>query len=262
MRLFPRRGVAGLTLAAACFLMSDARFGLAQPNVASVPLSDADFGKLVDHTRVLIQDAIKDTKPQANAVKRATIAAQLLAAIAQASQTADNAKNRAAIRGTAFRIVEALDLDKWEQARAEQQKLTANATDDKAAIAPLPIMDKKINLSNVMHHYATGQGGAGGEKQLTKLESQAVKGKLPAKAMTDDVIVLALKSAVVGEMIKESTHNKPKKDPKAWKKYADEMRRYSLELADATRAKNGEKALVALGNLNASCSACHEKFGK
>lgn len=256
MRLSLRRGVAGLTLVAACFLMSDARVGLAQPPAAAVPLSDADFDKLVNHTRTLIQTSLKGDPNNNDAMDKAAMAARLLAALAHYSKDANNAKQRDAVRAVALKLADTIQ-NKPGNALKDAEKLVPAAVADKAA--PPNLVDTQLTR-DLMRHYTTK--GIAGEAQLEKLERQASKGAVPAKLLNDDLLLLALKSAVAGAMLKDSTHNKVKKAPQAWKNYAEDLRKASIDLADAARLKNGPKALTAASNLNASCSACHDKFGK
>jgi hypothetical protein len=261
MTMDARHWGAGLALVLGCWLVVAERPRAADDKPPAVPLSDAEFDRLVEQSGKIIQDSLKG-KPNDMAVEKARTAAIVLAAIAQYSQEAKNATRRREVREVALKVAAALKDDKFEQARADATTLGKPPAAAKAA-ALVPIIDQQISLKDVMHHYSGGRGGTGGEKKLDDLGEnvQARKtGVLPNEKLTDDLILLALKSAAVGELVKDHTDDKVKKAPKLWRDYAEDMRKYGLELAGAVGKKDGKAAWNALNNLNGSCSACHKKF--
>jgi hypothetical protein len=261
MTIHARRWGAGLVLALGCFLVVAERPRAADDKPPAVPLSDADFDRLVDQTGKIIQDSLKG-KPDDLAAEKARTAAVVLAAIAQYSQDAKNASRRREVREVALKVAAAVKDDKFDQARTDAATLAKPPAAAKAA-ARVPLIDQQISLTDVMHHYSGGRGGTGGEKKLDGLadNAQARKtGALPAKELNDDLVLLALRSAAIGELVKDHTDNKVKKAPKLWKEYAEDMRKYGLELAGAAGAKDGKAAWKALNNLNGSCTACHNNF--
>lgn len=50
------------------------------------------------------------------------------------------------------------------------------------------------------------------------------------------------------------------RDPVEWKKWTEDMRKCSLELADAVAAKNPKDTRTAAGKLCRSCQKCHDSF--
>jgi hypothetical protein len=252
---------AGLVLVLGCWLLTGDRPRAADDKPPAVPLGDTDFDRLVEQTHKTIQDSLKG-KPDDLAAEKARTAAIVLAAIAQYSQDAKTASRRREVREVALKVAAALKDDKFDQARADAATLTKPPAAAKAA-ALVPLIDQQISLKDVMHHYSGGRGGTGGEKKLDALadNAQARKtGALPAKELNDELILLALRSATIGELVKDHSDDKVKKAPDLWKKYAEDMRKQGLELAGAVRAKDGKAAWNALNNLNGSCSACHKKF--
>jgi hypothetical protein len=182
----------------------------------AVPLRDDDFDRLVEQAGKVIDTSLKG-KPNESAVEKARTSAIVLAAVAQYSQDPKNATRRREVREVALKVAEALKDDKFAEARAAAATLAKPPAAGKAA-AQVAIMDQQISLKDVMHHYASGRGGLGGEKKLDDLADNALArktGVLPAKELNDDVIALALRSAAIGELLKDHSDDKVKKEPVA-----------------------------------------------
>ncbi|MBY0526124.1 MAG: cytochrome c [Gemmataceae bacterium] len=248
-----------LLLGHSLFLL-DNRESTAQAGMPAVPLSDAEFAQLTEQTARLVYDALK--KPDDLAQEKARSAAVLLAAVAQYSQDAANAPRRVPVRDTAFRLSALIKAGKFDDARKLAESLPGLSADEKAKTAAVPIIMKQIEMHEAMRHFGSAkEGGNGAEKRLYDLQTANQKTRtLPAREMKDDLMLLALRLAVTGELVKDHMDAKVKLKPAVWKQHAEEMRRYSLDLARAVEKKDGAAAYKALGNLNDNCNTCHAKF--
>jgi hypothetical protein len=255
-----RRSVFGLALVLGCWLLAGAeRNGAAENREPAVPLTDADFNRLVEQSSKLIQDSLRGN-PNDPAVERARTAAILVAAFAQYGPAADTPR-RTALRDTALRLGDALKRNKLDIARKEAATLARLPADAKGKPESVPLMDKRISLAEVMNHFAEpADGGVGLSKRLKALMKQGRDGALPRAALNDEVALLALQLAALGELVKGHTDNKVAKKPRDWKEHSDDLRRSGLDLAKAARAKDGKAAWKALNQLDDSCAGCHAKF--
>jgi hypothetical protein len=257
-----RRWLGGLVLALGCFLLVLERPLAADNKAPAVPLSDADFDRLVDQCGKTITDALKG-KPDDSGTDKARTSAMVLAALARYSEAPNNSSRRAAVREVALKVAGALKENDIDLARKHAGSLAKPPEAPKTS-ASGPMIGKQITFKEIMHHYSgRSVGGTGGEKKIGDLADNKdlrKAQKLPDKELNDELILLALRSAAVGELIKEHTDAKVKKAPAAWKDYAEEMRKYSLELAKAAKGKDGAAAWKAVDKLNGSCDGCHQKF--
>src|SRR5262249_35950955 len=114
-------------------------------------------------------------------------------------------------------------------------------------------------LGELMSQYKLPKaGGQGMEAALLKLATDKKK-MIPTTAMNDTLLNTAYLTAIIADLTEE---HKPAKDVKDWVAYSHDMRKGAVELAETVKAKDGKAAFVALGKVNTSCSACHDKFRK
>jgi hypothetical protein len=105
---------------------------------------------------------------------------------------------------------------------------------------------------------AASSGGLGIEDRLDTL-GRSPDETIPAKELTEPLLLDAYRSAVAAELLHG---HQPKEDAKEWHKLAEVMRRQSLDLAAAARAKDGKAAFQAVNQLNRTCDKCHQVFRK
>jgi len=234
-----------------------------EPDGPAVGLTDPEFDHLVERTVRIVRDALKDQPDEKNAEKART-AAIVIAAIAQYSQGGANAGRRATVRDAALRLAASIKAEKYADARLQAGSLAQLPADPKAKPRLVAIMDKQIELGEVMNHFASVRsGGTGAERKLDALADNPLSKKnrsLPDKELTEELRSIALRSAAVGELVKGHLNNKVKKFQKAWRDSAEAMRKSGLELAKAVASKDGKAAWNALNRLNDSCTVCHRKF--
>jgi cytochrome c556 len=77
-----------------------------------------------------------------------------------------------------------------------------------------------------------------------------------------ELVTLARQTQAIAEI---NAHYAPKdkvgeKDPVVWKKWNDEMKKGSADLAKAAQAKDATMVRTAASKLSASCSECHKIF--
>jgi hypothetical protein len=215
-------------------------------------LSADDFNKLIESEIKTIHDELSKPKPDAHKVKGSAI----LIALAAQNEKEGDAKQ---IRDTALRLSAA--AEKPQQAKAlvdALAKIKQPTTSPQAKTEPADWRKQIEDLKDAMDIFGLPtKGGEGLERDLITLGQQR-KPFSPAQ-MSDKVVMLAYKSALIAEVAKahEDQGEKKKKD---WLRLSDDMRRYSLELAETVKAKKPKETKTALNKLNTSCNDCHTTF--
>jgi hypothetical protein len=107
----------------------------------------------------------------------------------------------------------------------------------------------------------TGMADDGIEARLQNLGRRPLaKDQLNQDA--EILLQMANRTTVIAEiaLAKAPTKKEGDKDPKDWKKYAEEMIKSAQDLSKAISAKEPGDLKKAAFNLNAACTNCHEKF--
>ncbi len=226
----------------------------ADDKAAAGILTDAEFTRLAEQTRLRIESALEGA-PDDKVLARARTAAVLLAAVAES-------EHRPATREAALQVAAALRGGKLDDARRLVPILVKPPADPKPAAGPL--LGKQASFVEVMALFAPEvRGGNGGEKKLLALtqDKQAkLKNALSNHVMTDDLLLLAVKLSVLGELSHGHKDEVVQKDPKAWQHFAAETRQAGRDLASAVRDRKGNRAWTALNRLNSACEGCHADF--
>lgn len=221
---------------------------------AGVAISEADFKKLVKKSADDCIKALgeKDKKAQA----KARTAAVMIAAYAQYADSGASPELRATLRDAALNLAGTIDRGNTAEALKLAEGLASLKPDPKAKLGPMPIMKQaKLPLSLIMRQFNTTTAGGHGIEAHYKLLTGRVK-ELPAKDMTDNLILTAYQCAFVAEMIKASEAD----EPKVWAKYCDDLRGQSLELAAACQKKDGPAGFSAVYRVLRICNDCHKKY--
>lgn len=128
---------------------------------------------------------------------------------------------------------------------------------------------KKTSIDVVMHLFkpankggiGVGEKGEGIEPKIIALSKKA----LPAdqlKKEADILITLARQTKAIADI--NEFHGPAKKvankDPKDWKKYNDEMRKFSVDLVKAIESGKADDVKKVSTSLNSSCVNCHTIF--
>jgi hypothetical protein len=215
-------------------------------------LAADDFNKLVESEIKAIHDELSKPKPDAHKVKGSAI---LIALAAQNGKEGD-AKP---IRDTALQLLAA--AEKPQQAKALADNLAKMKQPKGASATKAEPVDWKKHiedLKDAMDVFGLpNKGGQGVERDLINLGGQR-KPFTPAQ-MSDKLVLLAFKTALIAEVAK-AHEDQGEKKKKEWLRLTDDMRRYSLELADTVKAKKAKETKTVLNKLNTSCNDCHTTF--
>jgi cytochrome c556 len=132
-------------------------------------------------------------------------------------------------------------------------------------------MAKKHDLGHVMYIFkprdkkGIGVGpkgkGDGIELKLNSLSKRALA-KMELAKQSNDLVRMTEITRAVSELVPHYAPKEKKagKDPANWKKYADEMREGSLDLAKAVKGGDPKVVHKAAARLNDSCTNCHSEF--
>jgi cytochrome c556 len=143
---------------------------------------------------------------------------------------------------------------------------------DKTAVAK--IKAKFDELNTVMHGFKPRKKkgfGVGAKPEAIVPDGIELKlldmgkRKMSKIALTKDkdaLVKMAYRTAAIAEVAKLYAPTKPKggKGPADWKKYATDMKKYSLELIDALKKGDPAQVKTVTNNLNSSCNSCHTDF--
>jgi len=227
-----------------------------------LPIAEADFTKLVEKSAKDLTTALSAKKPTENDVNKARAAAVMLAAYAQFATGGASLEQRATLQESALKIAAALKGKKFDVALKEAQGLTSLKPDGKAKLATGALLKKAdVPLRLVMRQLDKAPKGYGTEAVYKKLTGSGnVKKELPEKLMTEDLTLTAFQLAVIAELVKGHTPEKNAKSVSMMLATADQLRKSSLSLAEASKKKDGAVALVEVYHVTLTCNKCHSKF--
>jgi hypothetical protein len=241
--------------AAACGLTLLVSAPAADPPAPLLP--DADYPKLVEFSSGVIRDALKG-QPDKRAAGRARTAAIMIAAYAQQNLAGPDGQQRATLRDAALELAGLIKAKDFDKALKKLDSLPTLKADAKAKKEKLALVDKVIEVDELMHHFRQpARGGLGIETRLDALGT--MEGGIAEKELDDLLLRQAYLLAVAAEVTAEYTP--PEKDKvKDWQAYCTQMRQGGSALAAATKARDGKAALRAVEQLNQSCTKCHKDF--
>lgn len=262
MRMHPRLLAAASTVLAlgAWFLAPPGRSASADNDMLWKPFLSADWlTKLVEDENKIIQDELAKGKPDDKKIRGSAI----VIALAAQNGMKDNAdvKILATLRDTAMKLARAADKKNTAEAKKQAEviaKFKDLKADDQADPKPLDLNKQIEDLGDAMKVFALPtKGGEGIEKEFLSLGGQ--RKMLTTAQMSDKLVLMAYKSALVAEVSRAhvAVAKNKKKD---WLQWTDDMRKYSLEVAEAVQGKKAKEVKFALEKANASCNACHKVF--
>jgi hypothetical protein len=225
-------------------------------DVSTPLLSDADYPRLIKPTVKLIQASLAGN-PNRRAADKARLAVVMLAEFAQQNLKGPDAQQRATVRDAALVIAGMIQKKQFAEALKEVERLPSLPVNPDAKKEKVKLLGPYLDVEELMGQFRSEKvGGLGIEARLDQLNVEK-GGTVSAAAMTDELRLLAVRTAIAAELAREHT---PDKKPKQWQNFADQMRKSAGELADAVKAKDGKSAFGAATRLNNSCNDCHKEF--
>ncbi len=247
-------GVSTVLVLAACLLALPNPSGAADDKGAPAAIPDKELTQLNQQNAKIIQDSLSGA-PDKKAARKAEVAAVMIAAASQRGMAGASSPQQAAERDAALKLASAIKSEDFATARKEAGALAKVAPNPGAKTQAVPLVEDVIKLEDVMSQFSTPKsGGLGIEKQLEDLEESK---NLTKAQLNDDLLLAADRAALVAEIVEK---HDPGSKQKEWKKYANDMRKRALELATAVRKGDAKAASEGVGNLNKSCTACHDVF--
>jgi hypothetical protein len=236
--------------------------GAAQVGDGKVVLAEGERNQLIAHDTKVIQEALaKDTlDPKTTRKLKAT--ALMVAAYAQGALDTPRAKEMAALRDTALKLLQALENKNVDEAKklapALAPALTPAAKADPGAPVPL---HKLLPLELLMRQFSGER--VGGYKMEAELEELAESKEALTAAQLEKLLPLANKVVVIGRLAR--AYDPPKTEEaqqtrKNWERFAEQMETAAAAVATAARARQADAARAAVVRLNDTCTACHKVF--
>lgn len=179
---------------------------------------------------------------------------------AENKNEANKDKKREKARSGILKVADLLEKNDLEAAKKEAAVL---AQDKEMGLEEI------MELFNLRSKHGLGLGPKAGvikpdgiEDMMLKLERKTSDAKdltANAEALTRSTYVIAAIAEVT--LLKCPVDQKVKnKDPKDWAAWTEDMRKASMELADAVKAKKPQEVKNAAKKLNATCVNCHDPF--
>jgi cytochrome c556 len=219
-------------------------------------LEDADVKALVEANDKIIQDALSQTKVTKALKLKARTAALMIAAAAQSGGAARNAQ-LATQRDAAIKIAEALDQDKVADALDVAKLLATLKPDPNVKLDAVPLIDKSINLDDVMNQFAGERGGG------LVIESKLEKWEDEAPKELAEVNEAALQMQLIFEVARDhklTTKQAGLGTPEKWQKFVDAARGRTTELRAAAGKGDKDGVQKAAKAVNMACMDCHKVF--
>jgi hypothetical protein len=219
-------------------------------------LSDGDYPRMVEPTVKLVQTSLAGT-PNRRAADKARLAVIMLAAFAQQNLKGADAQQRATVRDAALIIAGMIQKKQFAEALKEVERLPNLPANPDAKKERVKLIGPYLDVEELMGQFRSEKvGGLGIEARLDQLSVEK-GGAVSAAAMTDELRLMAVRTAVAAELAREHV---PMNKAPLWQKFADQMRKSAGELADAVKTKDGKSAFGAATRLNNSCNDCHKEF--
>ncbi len=224
---------------------------------SSAPLlPDAEYPKMLQRNVKSIQTALKGT-PTPEKAEKARTDAVLIAAYAQQNLNGADGQQRATVRDAALKVADLIKAKKYAEAATLAGSLPKLKAEPSAKKTPVKLMDTYVTYADLMHQFRLpAEGGWGVFGHLQELQTnKAFREELPRRELDQKFLLEAYQVAVTANLAHEHVH---KVRPKEWEKYTKDMQQFASALADAIKAKDTKGAPPALGNLTATCFACHK----
>jgi hypothetical protein len=219
-------------------------------------LAAGDFSQLVEGEIKIIQDELKKPKADAHKIRGSAI---MIALAAQNNKEPSDPKQIATVRDTALKLSVASDKPKEVKALVDSlANLKQLKADPQSKTEPVDWRKEIEELKDAMDIFGLPtKGGEGLERDLLIVSGQR-KPLSPAQ-MSDKLVMLAYKTALIADVAK-AHQDQAQAKKKDWLRLTDEMRHWSLDLAENVKAKKTKETKTALSKLNASCNDCHTAF--
>jgi hypothetical protein len=242
------QGSAALLLG--CGLLASA----ADPPLTILP--DPVYVRLIEPTLKGVQAALAGD-PSRRSAEKARVALLMLAEYSQQNFDGNDAALRATLRDAALDIAVLVKDNKYADALKRVEGLPSLAPDPKAKREKVKLVGSQVQVDELMGQFRSAKvGGWGIEGELDRLAT-VKDNSLRAADLTDDLRLLAYRTAVTAELVREHV---PAEKAKEWRGLAENMKKSALELAAAANSKDAKAGYSALMRLHTSCNDCHKEF--
>jgi hypothetical protein len=217
-------------------------------------LPDSEYAKMVKRSVKGIQNALKGN-PGAESLEKARTAAVMIAAYAQQNLDGPDGQQRATVRDAALKLADLIKAKKLDEAAKLAGTLATLPADPNAKKDKVKLVDAYIGPADIMHQFRLkNEGGWGIFGHLQSIQTKQYK-EMPRDEINENFVLEMYQVAVSGDLANGYTH---KAKPKEWAQYTDELRRSSLELAEALKAKDVKNSPTILSKLTTTCFNCHK----
>jgi hypothetical protein len=249
-------------------------------------ISEDDGLKLAKRSVEIIQksvDQLKDTKlkkPQQYAIKkRILVNAGLLAVYAKSAKAGANKQELITLADLG------LKLNKIAQDRSTKPAVLGKLANElakakvnaKAKLDMVPWTEMFEDQGYVMTPFKVWKKGGNGLPEvlrtgkLKKDEWNGIEEKVKAlwktkadlKKQGSEIALMAAQIAATAQLTEELPPVKQKegdKDPREWKKWSEDMRKFALDLVAAAKKGDAAEVKKAAKRLDDNCTACHKIF--
>jgi cytochrome c556 len=252
-------------------------------------ISEDDGLKLAKRSVEIIQKSVEQlskpqnpklTKPQIYAIKkRILVNAGLLAVYAKSAKGGANKQELITLAELG------LKLNKIAQDRSTKPAVLGKLANElakakvnaKAKLDTVPWSEMFEDQGYVMTPFKVWKKGGNGLPEVLRIgklkkdEWNGIEEKVKAlwktkadlKKQGPEIALMAAQIAATAQLTDELPPVKQKegdKDPKEWKKWSEDMRKFALELAAAAKKGDAAEVKKAAKRLDDNCTACHKIF--
>ncbi len=229
---------------------------------AEIKAVAADFDKLLDDTKKVLDDAVKsqgnfNMKSKYNAKARNIEGeAYVLLIYAEAAEANGDAK-AANLRDAALGLLDAVKKQSFDEAKKHVAAVGAWKMANAGGPKPMPL-NKAVPLKNLMLQVRDTNRALEDHRRLSPAEW-----KVPAKA--DRVVLDTQRMAM---LTLGMTAHTPDKDPdakkgmttKLWADSSAEVRKHTIDMVAAAKKADPAAFKTAFNAMDKACTSCHDKF--
>lgn len=217
-------------------------------------LPDAEYPKMVKRNVKAIQDAFRGEQ-SAEMVEKAKTCAVLIAAYAQQNLQGPDGQKRATVRDAALKVADLIKAKKFAEAAKLADTLATLEADPKAKKEKIKLIDDHVAYYELMHQFRhLKDGGWGIFGHLQRIQTKFYK-EMPREELNEGFVLEMYQVAVSADLVNGHVH---KARPKEWEEYTGKLRKSSLELAEALKARDAKSSPLILSELTTTCFNCHK----
>lgn len=221
-------------------------------------LPEAEFTKLVGESLKQVQEFTRSSTNFNQSVKRLQTEAYslvTLAEVARRSASGEAERRALAVQAAALELAEAA---KKKDQEAAKKAVAALADYKKGSDAkPIGSLADAVPVHNLMEAV---QSCYKKHQEYGRLSSAAFAKKGVPEEVATAAYKMAAYSVAITAHVPKSKEDLKDKTPADWLKPTEDMRKATLDIASAAKAKKQSEMKAAIKRMDSACTKCHDNF--